>query len=98
MLEPSAFWSVAAALAVTVAVSALTARLRVLCRDGGFARFTITVFSARCAAGVTLGFVLGGGHVSNWYGRRGVLAHSSPRKPLVSTVFDGRRCTPDNGL
>jgi MFS family permease len=68
------FWLVAYAFAVTMAFSAVPTPLYVLyqARDG-FGSFTLTLIFAAYAVGVALSLLLAG-HLSDWAGRRRMLA------------------------
>jgi MFS family permease len=68
------FWLVAYAFAVTMAFSAVPTPLYVLyaARDG-FGSLTLTVIFAAYAAGVAVSLLLAG-HLSDWAGRRRILA------------------------
>src|ERR1700753_4503830 len=68
------FWLVAYAFAVTMAFSAIPTPLYVLyqARDG-FGSLTLTVIFAVYAAGVAVSLLLAG-HLSDWAGRRRMLA------------------------
>ncbi len=76
------FWAVAFAFAMVMAYSAVPAPLYVLY---GFSSLTITIVFSAYAVGVVGGLFLAG-HVSDWYGRRRVLAPALVLA-LVSGVF-----------
>src|SRR5262245_37642935 len=69
----SSFWAVAFAfLSLTALSTAPSALYRLYAHHDRFSSFTITIVYAVYVVGVVISLILAG-HVSDWYGRRGVL-------------------------
>src|SRR6201996_2245183 len=81
------FWLVAYAFAVTMAFSAVPTPLYVLyqARDG-FGSITLTLIFAMYAVGVVLSLLLAG-HLSDWAGRRRMLAAAIAVNLISGVVF-----------
>jgi MFS family permease len=83
----SSFWAVAFAfLSLTALSTAPSALYRLYAARDGFSSFTITVVYAVYVVGVLISLVLAG-HVSDWYGRRGVLGASLAVAIVSAIVF-----------
>src|ERR1700761_5844866 len=81
------FWLVAYAFTVTMAFSAVPTPLYVLyqARDG-FGSFMLTLIFAMYAVGVALSLLLAG-HLSDWAGRRRMLAVGIPVTLISGVIF-----------
>src|SRR6202012_2360209 len=81
------FWLVAYSLTVTMAFSAVPTPLYVLyqARDG-FGSFTLTLIFAMYAVGVALSLLLAG-HLSDWAGRRRMLAVAITVNLISGVIF-----------
>jgi MFS family permease len=81
------FWLVALAFLATMAFSTVPAPLYPLYQAAdGFSTFTVTVVFAAYAAGVALSLVLAG-HVSDWVGRKRVLAPALVLELVAAALF-----------
>src|SRR5258708_18516671 len=83
----AAFWLVAAAFCLNLAFSAVPTPLYVIYQQRDhFSTLMITVVYAAYAVGVTVSLFLGG-HVSDWVGRRRVLAPAIAVNVLSALLF-----------
>ena len=83
----SGFWLAAGAFLAAMAFSTIPTPLYVLYQEhDGFSSFVVTVVFAVYAVGVIISLLLGG-HVSDWVGRRRVLAPALAIEVLAAVLF-----------